>query len=263
MTTTHRAWAVRVGRLQMIVDGMARRRRTRRDRVRRCDGHRVWRAAPSRHFTSRKRRSPTSSRRSSRKQITTVEVVNLYLARIKAYNGTCVNQPEGLLGPITTIPHAGQFNALGTLNLRPATRKALGIRRSQGAQHDRSRRTTTRRCRTRWRSPRRRIATFAETGKLVGPLHGVVMSIKDWYDTFDMRTTAGADVLFANDRPPRDATFIKRLRAGGRDHSGQGERRRARSRATRSAASSATRTTRSARRGCRARAAARRCRRIW
>jgi amidase len=56
---------------------------------------------------------------------------------------------------------------------------------------------------------------FARTGKLVGPLHGVVMSIKDWYDTVDMRTTASADVLFANDRPPRDADHIRRLREAG------------------------------------------------
>jgi Asp-tRNA(Asn)/Glu-tRNA(Gln) amidotransferase A subunit family amidase len=56
---------------------------------------------------------------------------------------------------------------------------------------------------------------FARTGKLVGPLHGVVMSIKDWYDTYDMRTTASADVLFANDRPPRDADHIRRLRDAG------------------------------------------------
>src|SRR5262249_49878149 len=58
------------------------------------------------------------------RQITTVGLVELYLKRIKAYNGTCVNQPQGLLGPITTIPHAGQINALSTLNLRPAKRKA-------------------------------------------------------------------------------------------------------------------------------------------
>ena len=32
------------------------------------------------------------------KRITTVGVVNLYLQRIKAYNGTCVEIPEGLLG---------------------------------------------------------------------------------------------------------------------------------------------------------------------
>ena len=48
-----------------------------------------------------------------------------------------------------------------------------------------------------------------------GPLHGVVISIKDGHDTYDMRTTASADTLFANDRPPRDATYITRLREAG------------------------------------------------
>src|SRR5438128_8422994 len=56
---------------------------------------------------------------------------------------------------------------------------------------------------------------FKQTRRLVGPLHGVVMAIKDQYDTFDMRTTAGADVQYANDRPPDDATFVKRLREAG------------------------------------------------
>jgi hypothetical protein len=41
-------------------------------------------------------------------EITTQGVVELYLKRIQAYNGRCVNEPEGLLGPITTIPNAGQ-----------------------------------------------------------------------------------------------------------------------------------------------------------
>ena len=58
-------------------------------------------------------------------------------------------------------------------------------------------------------------AYFKSTGKLVGPLHGTVYAVKDWYDTFDMRTTAGADVAYANDRPPHDATFIKRMRDAG------------------------------------------------
>ena len=48
-------------------------------------------------------------------------------------------------------------------------------------------------------------AYFASTGKLIGPLHGVVFAIKDQYDTFDMRTTAGMDAAYSNDRPPRDA----------------------------------------------------------
>jgi len=56
---------------------------------------------------------------------------------------------------------------------------------------------------------------FKQTGRLVGPLHGLVMAIKDQYDTFDLRTTSGADVQYANDRPPEDATFVKRLRDAG------------------------------------------------
>ncbi len=40
-----------------------------------------------------------------------------------------------------------------------------------------------------------------------------------------MRTTAGADAAYANDRPPRDATFIKRHARRRRHHPGQGQRR--------------------------------------
>src|SRR5687768_14557604 len=61
------------------------------------------------------------------KQITTVGLVEQYLKRIHAYNGTCVNEPNGILGPITTKANAGQINALSTLNLRPARRAAWGF----------------------------------------------------------------------------------------------------------------------------------------
>ena len=53
------------------------------------------------------------------------------------------------------------------------------------------------------------------SGRLVGPLHGIVIALKDQYDTFDMRTTQGADAFFADDRPPDDATFVRRLREAG------------------------------------------------
>jgi amidase len=151
-----------------------------------------------------------------RRDLTSTGAVQLYLNRIKAYNGTCVNQPDGVLGagPITPIKNAHQLNALMTLNLRPAKREKLGFdpRKARSmtdavdgdpampdalevaAQQD---------------------AHFASTGRLIGPLHGVVLSIKDQYDTFDMRTTAGMDAAYANDRPPRDATFVKRLREAG------------------------------------------------
>lgn len=141
-------------------------------------------------------------------------VVRSYLARIRAFNGTCVLEPHGILGRIETIPSAGRINALSTLNLRPETRRALGFdaRRARSmtdaadddpampdalevaAELDRR---------------------FAETGELTGPLHGVVIAVKDQYDTFDMRTTSGADAQYANDRPPDDATIIRRMRDAG------------------------------------------------
>src|SRR5207302_10679364 len=117
-----------------------------------------------------------------RGELTSTRVVQLYLDRIKAYNGTCVNQPDGVLGlgPITTIKNADQLNALMTLNLRPTKRETLGFDRRKArsitdpadvdpampdalevaAQQD---------------------AYFASTGKLIGALHGVVFSIKDQY----------------------------------------------------------------------------------
>ena len=148
------------------------------------------------------------------KQLTSEALVKMYLKRIKAYNGTCVKEPKGILGPVTTIPNAGQINALVTLNLRPATLKQWGF----DARKARSR---TDKLDTDPRMPDAlevaiaQDQEFAKTGKLVGPLHGVVMSIKDQYDTFDMRTTSGADVPYANDRPPEDSTFVARLRAAG------------------------------------------------
>ena len=54
-----------------------------------------------------------------RGELTSTRLVQLYLNRIKAYNGTCVNQPDGLLGTITPNKNAHQLNALMTLNLNP------------------------------------------------------------------------------------------------------------------------------------------------
>jgi amidase len=151
------------------------------------------------------------------KQITATQLVNLYLARIKAYSGTCVqgaiDPATGLqLGDITPIPNAGQINAFITLNLKEEKRIALGLPERMKRTHtgpddpnvpdalDRARQLD---------------AEFARTGKFVGPLHGIPFAIKDLFDTFDMRTTAGAAAAYANDKPPRDATLIAKLRAAG------------------------------------------------
>lgn len=148
------------------------------------------------------------------KQLTSVGLVELYLKRIQAYNGRCVNEPQGILGPITTIAHARQVNALSTLNLRPAARKTWKF-------EDRKARSMTDAGDNNPKMPdalevaAAQDRDFRRTGKLAGPLHGVVLAIKDQYDTFDMRTTSGGDVDYANDRPPEDATFVKRLRDAG------------------------------------------------
>ncbi|MBM4259849.1 MAG: amidase [Deltaproteobacteria bacterium] len=148
------------------------------------------------------------------RRLTATQLVNMYLARIKAYNGTCVNEPQGILGPVAPIANAGAINALMTLNLRPAARKKWGF-------DERKARSLTDATDNDSNLPDAlEVAAaldekFAKTGKLVGPLHGVVFSIKDMLDTYDMRTTSGADADYANDRPPRDATLVKRLRDAG------------------------------------------------
>ena len=94
-----------------------------------------------------------------KKQFTTVGLVELYLQRIKAYNGTCVNEPQGILGPVTTIPNAGQINALSTLNLRPAARAKWGFDARKARSLTDPGRQRRRTCPTRWKWPRRRTAS--------------------------------------------------------------------------------------------------------
>ena len=148
------------------------------------------------------------------RRITSSDVVRLYLERIRAYNGRCVDEPKGVLGPVTPIPGVRSLNALITINLRPAARRAWGF-------DDRKARSMTDAEDANPALPdaleiaAQLDAHFASTGKLKGPLHGVVFSIKDILDTSDMRTTSGADADYANDRPRTDATLVKRLRDAG------------------------------------------------
>ena len=51
-------------------------------------------------------------------------------------------------------------------------------------------------------------------GEIVGPLHGVPMTIKDSLDTFDMNTTWGTEGRTAH-RPGHDAISVARLRGAG------------------------------------------------
>jgi amidase len=140
-------------------------------------------------------------------QITAEQLVNLYLKRIEAYNGTCVKgerDPEtGLMyGEITPIADAGQVNAYLTLNIRG--------RRSRTDPADKDPNMPDA-----LEMARAEDAYFARTGQFVGRLHGIPFAIKDNYDTVDMRTTAGAAAEYANDKPPKDATMVAKLRAAG------------------------------------------------
>ncbi|HEY7648592.1 MAG TPA: amidase [Methylomirabilota bacterium] len=54
----------------------------------------------------------------------------------------------------------------------------------------------------------------ARSGRIVGPLHGVAVGIKDIIDVAGMPTTGGARP-WAHTRPSRDATCVARLRAAG------------------------------------------------
>jgi amidase len=55
---------------------------------------------------------------------------------------------------------------------------------------------------------------FAETGKFVGPLHGIPVLIKDNYDVAGLQTTGGSAALVGW-IPQKDATVVAKLRAAG------------------------------------------------
>jgi Asp-tRNA(Asn)/Glu-tRNA(Gln) amidotransferase A subunit family amidase len=141
------------------------------------------------------------------KQLTAEQLVGYYLKRIEAYNGRCVNgvvdPATGFqLGDVEPKEKAGQLNAIMTVNLRG--------KRSQTDKADNNASMPDA-----LETARALDAELARTGRLHGPLHGIPFVIKDQFDTFDMRTTAGAVAPYANDRPPRDAEIVARLRAAG------------------------------------------------
>lgn len=52
------------------------------------------------------------------------------------------------------------------------------------------------------------------SGKIRGPLHGIPVILKDNYDTYDMQTTGGSQLLEGS-IPPDDAFIVKKLRDAG------------------------------------------------
>jgi Asp-tRNA(Asn)/Glu-tRNA(Gln) amidotransferase A subunit family amidase len=140
------------------------------------------------------------------KELTATELVGLYLKRIDAYNGRCVGgtvDANGfVLGDIEPVEKAGKVGALMTLNIR-GKRSKTDVADNDATMPDAL------------ETARALDEEFARTGRLKGPLHGVVFAVKDQFDTYDMRSTSGAAAAYANDRPPRDAEMVARLRAAG------------------------------------------------
>jgi amidase len=172
-----------------------------------CAEHLVLKATSAPRFHLEEATIADVHRAIRAKEITAEQLVQLYFKRIEAYNGTCVkgdvDPATGLMfGDISPVETAGQVNAYVTLNIRgkrsstdpadndPKMLDALETARAQDAH-------------------------FARTGNFVGPLHGIPIAVKDNFDTVDMRTTAGANADYANDKPPKDATMVAKLRAAG------------------------------------------------
>lgn len=167
-------------------------------------------------------------------QLTCAELTRLYLKRIKAYSGHCVEydkdgdgkgpdydffMPSGkgiYLGVVKPIANAGQINAIQSLNLRPGHYTEMGFL----PPHDPGPRSETDLVDDDPAMPDAlEVADsldeeFASTGHL-RPLHCVPIVIKDQMDTFDLRTTDGSLTQFVNDRPPTDGTLVAKLRSAG------------------------------------------------
>ena len=60
----------------------------------------------------------------------------------------------------------------------------------------------------------KRLDELRKQGRVLSPLHGIPLAVKDNFDTADMPTTAGSAAL-AGSRPARDAFVIDRLRQAG------------------------------------------------
>jgi len=120
------------------------------------------------------------------------------------------------------LPHAGQLNALGTLNIRGE--------RSVTCKGDRDRRPSDGPlpagapgvCEEFRKQPdalERAAELDAQYGRNPDlakmPMYCVVFTFKDSYDTKDMRSTGGADAHYDIDFPARDQTLVAELRAKG------------------------------------------------
>ena len=125
-------------------------------------------------------------------------------------------------GMVAGVPSAGQVNALSTLNLRGersvTCKGACDAHPSTGALPA----DCPAACEAFRQQPdavERAVELDAQYGDDPDlgalPMYCVPLAFKDVFDTKDMRTTTAADIDFAMDAPPADATVVDRLRQKG------------------------------------------------
>jgi Asp-tRNA(Asn)/Glu-tRNA(Gln) amidotransferase A subunit family amidase len=125
------------------------------------------------------------------------------------------------IGLITGIPNAGQVNALETLNIRGERSVTC-----QGAFDAPPSEPLPEGAPAECEAFRKLPDALERAGELDEqygnkpdlekmPMYCVTFSVKNWYDSKDMRSTGGNDVAFAMDAPPEDSTLVQRLRDKG------------------------------------------------
>ena len=125
-------------------------------------------------------------------------------------------------GMVAGVPNAGQVNALSTLNLRgerSVTCKAGCDAHPSTGELPADCPAVCEAFRQQPDAVERAVELDAQYGADPDvarlPMYCVPLAFKDVYDTQDMRTTTAADIGFAMDAPPADATIVERLRAKG------------------------------------------------
>lgn len=125
-------------------------------------------------------------------------------------------------GMVTGIPNAGQVNALETLNIRGERSVACKGKYDAHPSTGPLPADAPPGCEKFRQLPdalERAAELDAQYGKKPDlkklPMYCTVLSIKDWYDVKDMRSTGGNDVNFAMDAAPDDSTVVAELRDKG------------------------------------------------
>ena len=125
-------------------------------------------------------------------------------------------------GMVAGVPNAGQVNALSTLNLRgerSVTCKGACDAHPSTGELPADCPAACEAFRQHPDAVERAVELDAQYGADPDldrlPMYCIPLAFKDVYDTKDMRTTTAADIDFAMDAPPADATIVERLRSKG------------------------------------------------